>query len=313
MLNNNANTLTIVGASGTGTGSITLSSVGGIAVNNTLTTTGVGGYLDMTAGGSITQSGALNIAGDLWARTSSGNISLNLANILGATSTVSLIAPLFAAGAGEVSFKANLIKVGTTVAPSDLVPGSTNSGIKAARVTIEAPTGGAILADGTQGLITADAPFSPTTPSLSIIANGIIGDPATATPTTVGLWVQTEGLVVVDGNAIGDGTVMLFGDETHQPKYEFSGDPTHRSVKYNGVEATNAQLTGALDAAYLDIRNQTTEIRESGFAKENASKVLRRGVVTSAGPGQPAVDDSTGLAGMELCDGIYGNDALACQ
>jgi hypothetical protein len=56
-------------------------------------------------------------------------------------------------------------------------------------------------------------------------------------------------------------------------------------------------LTGALDAAYLDIRNQTTEIRESGFAKENASKVLRRGVVTSAGPGQPAVDDSTGQAG----------------
>jgi hypothetical protein len=72
-------------------------------------------------------------------------------------------------------------------------------------------------------------------------------------------------------------------------------------------------LTGALDAAYLDIRNLTTEIRESGFSKENASKVLRRGVVTSAGPGQPAVDDSTGMAGAEECEGGFANGSLSCQ
>jgi hypothetical protein len=106
---------------------------------------------------------------------------------------------------------------------------------------------------------------------------------------------------------------MLFGDEAVQPKYEFAGDPNHRSVRYNGFEPQNAQLTGALDAAYLDIRNATTEVRESGFAKENASKVLRRGVVTSAGPGQPAVDDSTGMAGAEECEGGFADGSLSCQ
>ena len=141
----------------------------------------------------------------------------------------------------------------------------------------------------------------------------VIGDPATGSPTSVGFWVKTKGLVKVVTDALSGGTVMLFGEDTFQPKYEFSGDPNKRSVKYNGVEATNAQLTGALDAAYLDIRNQTTEIRESGFAKENASKVLRRGVVTSAGPGQPAVDDSTGMAGAEECEGGFANDSLSCQ
>jgi hypothetical protein len=88
-----------------------------------------------------------------------------------------------------------------------------------------------------------------TTPALTIIADGEIGDPATSTPTTVGLWVMTKGLVKVETDALSGGTIMLFGDNAFQPKYEFSGDPTKRSVKYNGVEATNAQLTGALDAA----------------------------------------------------------------
>jgi hypothetical protein len=295
--------------SGNVTGNLTSSATGA----TTLGATKVGGYLDVTAAGAITQTGLLSIAGNLWAGTSSGSILLNgFNNHLGGT--VSLIAPLALGvnGAGStVWLKADSIKVGK-VRPSKIT--DTNVGIKAARVTIEAPNGGSsILADGTQGLITVSAPLIGTTPSLTILANGVIGDPGTASPTTVGLWVRTDGLVKVVGDAIGDGTIMLFGDDKVQPKYEFSGDPLHRSVKYNGVEATSAQLTGALDAAYLDIRNQTTEIRESGFAKENASKVLRRGVVTSAGPGQPAVDDSTGLAGLELCDGSFGGGSLACQ
>ncbi|MDP2821866.1 MAG: hypothetical protein Q8O52_04190, partial [Sulfuritalea sp.] len=278
----------------------------------------VAGYLDVTAGGPITQTGLLTIGGNLWAKTTSGNIILNsFQNVLGGT--VSLIAPrsFGVAGAGsDVKLKANSIKVGTA-RPSDGSILAADTGIQAARVTIEAPLGGStIKADGTQGLITADAPFSSTTASLTIdtrAPNGVIGNPATGSPTTEGLRVHTSGLVVVLGNAVGDGTIMLVGDNAVQPKYEFSGDPLHRSVKYNGVEATNAQLTGALDAAYLDIRNMTTEIRESGFAKENASKVLRRGVVTSAGPGQPAVDDSTGMAGLESCDGKFGGNALTCQ
>ncbi|MDO8292205.1 MAG: hypothetical protein Q7T29_05005, partial [Gallionella sp.] len=157
-------------------------------------------------------------------------------------------------------------------------------------------------------------PFSPTTASLTIRTlpgNGVIGN--LAVPVTQGLNVRTSGLVKVFGDALGDGTIHLVGDDAIQPKYEFSGNPLHRSVKYNGVEATNAQLTGALDAAYLDIRNATIEIRESGFAKENANKVLRRGVVTSAGPGQPAVDDSTGTMGLASCDGNFRDSNLACQ
>ena len=105
----------------------------------------------------------------------------------------------------------------------------------------------------------------------------------------------------------------MVGDNAFQPRPEFWGDPLHRSVKYNGFEPTSSQLTGALDAAYLDMRNATIEIRESGFAKENANKVLRRGVVTDAGPGQPAVDDSKGTMSLVTCDANFRNNTLRCQ
>jgi filamentous hemagglutinin family protein len=324
--------VTITGATGNGTAltgltitgnDISLGNIGGAAAGVSgatllngsgavsLGTSKIGGYLDISAGGAISQSGLWTIGGNLWAETSSGDIALNgYQNVLGGT--VSLITQKSSgvAGAGNsVSIWANSIKVGK-VRPSDST--TTDVGITGARVRIKAPSGSAIQADGTQGLVTADEPLG-TTPALTIMADGVIGDPATGSPTSVGFWVKTKGLVKVVTDALSGGTVMLFGEDTFQPKYEFSGDPNKRSVKYNGVEATNAQLTGALDAAYLDIRNQTTEIRESGFAKENASKVLRRGVVTSAGPGQPAVDDSTGMAGAEECEGGFANDSLSCQ
>jgi hypothetical protein len=261
------------------------------------------GYLDLVSGGSITQGGVLSIGGGLWAMAT-GDIFLKSLNVLGAS------ASLTAGAANQVWLNATRIEVGT-VRPSDLT--TTNVGITAANVTLEAPSGSAFITNGTEGLVTATAPLSATAALTirTLPSNGAIGD--SAAPTTKGLRVQTSGLVQVFGDGIGDGTIFLIGDDAVQPKYEFSGDPLHRIVKYNGVDATNAQLTGALDAAYLDIRNQTTEIRESGFAKENASKVLRRGVVTSAGPGQPAVDDSTGLAGLEQCDGTFGGGRLACQ
>ncbi|MBI5898861.1 MAG: hypothetical protein HZB40_06520 [Rhodocyclales bacterium] len=296
-----------IGAASAGvTGNVLVNSTGVVSVGAAT----IGGYLDMLAGGAVSQSGAWNIGGNLWVKTSSGDITLNnFQNTLGGT--VSLIAPLSngtGGGGNAVLLWANLIKVGK-VRPSDAT--TTDVGITAARVTIKAPSGSAIQADGNQGLITADEPQG-TTPALTIIADGVIGNPATASPTSEGLWVKTKGLVKVVTDALSGGTIMLFGENAFQPKYEFSGDPTKRSVKYNGVEATNAQLTGALDAAYLDIRNQTTEIRESGFAKENASKVLRNGVVTSAGPGQPAIDDSTGQTRMEDCEGGLSGDSLSC-
>ncbi|MDO8787404.1 MAG: hypothetical protein Q7J42_04965, partial [Sulfuritalea sp.] len=267
----------------------------------------VGGYLDITAGGDITQTGLLTIGGDLWAM-SSGNILLT-----SSTNALSGTVSLIAGAASQVWLNATRIEVGLA-RPSDLT--TTNVGISAATVILEAPSGGAfITAAGTAGgLVTATAPFSPTTASLTIRTlpgNGVIGN--LGFPVTQGLNVRTSGLVRVFGDALGTGTIHLVGDDAVQPKYEFSGDPLHRSVKYNGVEATNAQLTGALDAAYLDIRNATIEIRESGFAKENANKVLRRGVVTSAGPGQPAVDDSTGTMGLASCDGNFRDSNLACQ
>ena len=304
-----------IGGAGSGvSGNLTIRSTGGVSLGASR----IGGYLDISAGGSVSQTGAWTIGGDLWVKTTGGDIALGVdqflaggyQNTLGGT--VSLISPTSSgvAGAGNsVSIWANSIKVGK-VRPSDST--TTDVGITGARVRIKAPSGSAIQADGTQGLVTADEPLG-TTPALTIMADGVIGDPATGSPTSVGFWVKTKGLVKVVTDALSGGTVMLFGEDTFQPKYEFSGDPNKRSVKYNGVEATNAQLTGALDAAYLDIRNQTTEIRESGFAKENASKVLRRGVVTSAGPGQPAVDDSTGMAGAEECEGGFANDSLSCQ
>ncbi|MCF8177703.1 MAG: hypothetical protein K9J74_04285, partial [Sulfuritalea sp.] len=287
----------------TGAGNIKLVA-GGALTLGAITTTGAG-YLDVTAGGDITQNGILTIGGSLWAM-SSGNIFLKSLNAL--SGNVSLLA-----GTGkEAWLNATRIEVGK-VRPSDST--TTNVGITAANVTLEAPSGGAfITANGTAGgLVTATAHLS-STAALTIRTlpgNGVIGN--VSFPVTQGLYVNTDGLVQVFGDAISAGTIHLVGDDSVQPKYEFSGNPLYRSVKYNGVEATNAQLTGALDAAYLDIRNQTTEIRESGFAKENANKVLRRGVVTSAGPGQPAIDDSTGLASAELCDGNFKGGQLACQ
>ena len=269
----------------------------------------VNGYLDvMTTGGNITQTGVLSITGNLWAKTTSGNIDFYSAGINTLGGTVSLID---ASRSKDVKLWANSIKVGTA-RPSNGSVLDVNTGIQGATVTIKAPTGGAIQADGLQGVITASQ-TSTTTAALTIDANGVIGNPNTVTPLTEGLRVLTSGLVVVNGSSAADGTIMLVGPDAVQPRYEFSGQLGKRSVKYNGVEATSAQLTGALDAAYLDIRNATIEIRESGFAKENANKVLRRGVVTSAGPGQPAVDDSTGLAGMASCDGSFGAAGLTCQ
>jgi mucin-19 len=319
-------------------------SVGTLGVNGVPT---YRGFLDATANGNTTQSGKLTVAGDLWIQTGSGDIDLGgysrnaltgTVSLTGFTNelhgTVSLIAPMAPLPFGlatiltgsDVSLKADSIRVGT-VRPLD--GSTTNVGITAARVTIQVPDGARlggeggthIQADGLQGLITANAQFdsTPTTTApgpisaLTVIANGPIGNPNTANPTTEGLRVETEGLVTVVTNLAGVNIVNLVGNPTIQPKYEFSGVPGKRSVKYNGVEATSSQLSGALDAAYLDIRNQTTEIRESGFAKENANKILRRGVVTSAGPGQPAVDDSSGLAQVDACDGNFLNSELICQ
>jgi hypothetical protein len=296
-----------IGAASSGvTGNVLVNSSGSFSIGAAK----IGGYLDVSAGGAVSQSAAWDIGGNLWVKTTSGDITLNnFQNTLGGTA--SLIVPLSngtSGGGNAILLWADSIKVGK-VRPFD--GSNADVGITGARVTIKAPSGSSIQADGNQGLITADEPQG-TTPALTIIADGVIGNPATASPTAEGLWVKTKGLVKVVTDALSGGTIMLFGDDAFQPKYEFSGDPTKRSVKYNGVEATNAQLTGALDAAYLDIRNQTTEIRESGFAKENASKVLRNGVVTSAGPGQPAIDDSTGQAGMEDCEGGLSGDNLSC-
>ncbi|MBK9019610.1 MAG: hypothetical protein IPL72_06255 [Sulfuritalea sp.] len=283
-------------------GALTLNGVNALIHNAggiTLGTSTLTGYLDLVAGGDIGQSGILTAA-NLWA-SSSGNILLKNANVLGGT--VSLIA----GAGGEVWLNSDRIAVGT-VRPSD--GSTTNVGISGERVTLQAPSAAAFITTGVEGEVSASAALS-AIPALTILANGVIGN--AGAPTTQGLRVRTSGLVRVVGDALGDGSIFLIGDEAIQPKYEFSGDPLHRIVKYNGADAANAQLTGALDAAYLDIRNQTTEIRESGFAKENASKVLRRGVVTSAGPGQPAVDDSTGMAGLESCDGNFGGSTLSCQ
>ncbi|KAF0188277.1 MAG: hypothetical protein FD165_2858, partial [Gammaproteobacteria bacterium] len=280
------------------TGTLTLNGLNATIVDaNTLDlgASTLTGYLDVTAGDAITQTGLLNITGNLWAKSTTGNIDLYSLGMNTLGGTVSLIA----LPTKDIKLWANLIKVGTE-RPSDGSTALVDTGIQAATVTIKAPFVGAIQtgiqADGLQGVITAAQPFG-TTAALTIDANGVIGNPATASPTTEGLRVLTSGLVVVIGSSASDGTIMLVGPDAVQPRYEFSGQLGKRSVKYNGVEATNAQLTGALDAAYLDIRNATIEIRESGFAKENANKVLRRGVVTSAGPGQPAVDDSTGTLG----------------
>ncbi|MCF8198369.1 MAG: filamentous hemagglutinin N-terminal domain-containing protein [Sulfuritalea sp.] len=291
----------IGGAAAGVTGNVLLNGTGAVSLGASKIT----GYLDVTAGGDITQTGILTIGGNLWAM-SSGNIYLKSLNVLSGTSS------LIAGSGKEAWLNATRIEVGK-VRPSDST--TTNVGIKAANVTLEAPSGSAfITAAGTSGgLVTATAPLS-STAALTIRTlpgNGVIGN--VAFPVSQGLNVNTSGLVKVFGDAVGTGTIHLVGDDAVQPKYEFSGNPLYRSVKYNGAEATNAQLTGALDAAYLDIRNQTTEIRESGFAKENANKVLRRGVVTSAGPGQPAIDDSTGLASAELCDGGFSGGQLACQ
>ncbi len=276
-------------------GGISLASIGAAG-------SGVTGNVDIKGGGAVSQSGAWSIGGNLWVNASAGNIALKSLNTL--SGRVSLIA---SGTNAEVWLYADNIDVNTVEAPSG-AGGVT--GILGTTVILQADQGGdfkTVGMGGADGLVKATAASS-STAALTIKASGAIGSTAIDA-----LKVETSGLVVVEGSGVSDGTINLKGDDKIQPKYEFSGNPLYRKVLYNGNEATNAQLTGALDAAYLDIRNQTTEIRESGFAKENASKVLRRGVVTSAGPGQPAVDDSTGMAGAEECEGGFANDSLSCQ
>ncbi len=338
VLNDLANSTITTGGLLTVSGNVTDNFVANVTGPISFGAMSVGGFLDATAAGNITQTGLLSVTGNLWALTTVGNIDLggyhNVNNVISLTGftnhlggTVSLIAPTdptplanpAVARGSDVSLKADSIRVGT-VRPLD--GSTTNVGITAARVTISVPVpagngGPSIQADGLEGLITANTPFDPSAvapiSALTIIADGQIGNSNTVNPTTEGLRVATSGSVTVVTDAAGVNTVNLVGDQAVQPKYANSGVLGKRSVKYNGVEATSSQLNAALDAAYLDIRNLTTEIRESGFAKENAAKTLRRGVVTSAGPGQPAVDDSTGLAQLESCDGSFGNEQIICQ
>jgi hypothetical protein len=270
---------------------------------------GVTGNVDIKGGGAISQSGVWTIGGNLWATTTSGNITLKSLNVL--PGKVSLIA----SGTGaEVWLYASNIDVNTVEAPSGA---GGVIGILGTTVILQADSGTAFQAKAglTGGLVKATSTAT-TTAALKILTNGSNGNAvagAIGSTADLALRIETSGLVVVEGSGVSDGTINLKGDDKVQPKYEFSGNPLYRRVLYNGNDATNAQLTGALDAAYLDIRNLTTEIRESGFSKENASKVLRRGVVTSAGPGQPAVDDSTGMAGAEECEGGFANGSLSCQ
>lgn len=50
-----------------------------------------------------------------------------------------------------------------------------------------------------------------------------------------------------------------------------------------------------------------------GASGKTRSRVLKRGVVTSAGPGQPPVDDSTGITGSEGCEGKFVDGMLSCK
>jgi filamentous hemagglutinin family protein len=295
-----------IGAAGNGvTGNVVLTGSGAV----TLGASKIGGYLDIIGGGAVSQDDVWNIGGDLWVRNTSGDITLMSLNVL--AGRVSLIG----SGTGaKISLYANRIDVNTLEAPSGA---GGVSGILGTTVILQADKGSDFVAKTglTGGLVKATSTATSTAALTikTIGSNGNVVTGAIGSTADLALRVETSGLVVVEGNGVSDGSINLKGDDQFQPKYEFSGNPLYRRVLYNGNEATNAQLTGALDAAYLDIRNMTTEIRESGFAKENASKVLRRGVVTSAGPGQPAVDDSTGMAGSEECEGGFANGSLSCQ
>lgn len=50
-----------------------------------------------------------------------------------------------------------------------------------------------------------------------------------------------------------------------------------------------------------------------GASGKTRGRILRRGVVTSAGPGQPSLDDSTAAMGSEGCEGRFVNGSLICQ
>lgn len=50
-----------------------------------------------------------------------------------------------------------------------------------------------------------------------------------------------------------------------------------------------------------------------GASGKTRRSVLRRGVVTSTGPGQPSLDESTGIRGSEGCEGRFVNGILSCQ
>jgi len=85
-----------------------------------------------------------------------------------------------------------------------------------------------------------------------------------------------------------------------------------RPILYNGQGANSPQLNGAFDAVYVTFREASVQVRESGFAKENAAGILRRGVIVDAQPGQAAVDDNRGLHTVSKCEGGLNGASLDC-
>ena len=107
-----------------------------------------------------------------------------------------------------------------------------------------------------------------------------------------------------------DGNVFLSGTQTNIA-YQYANNTNFRTVYYNGQTPSSSQLSGALDAAYTEIREATREIRESGFSKENAAKLLRTSTIVAAGPGQAAIDDNLGMSSSAKRDGSLKGDSLA--
>ncbi|MDO8813667.1 MAG: hypothetical protein Q7J38_16795, partial [Gallionella sp.] len=286
-----------------------------------LTTTNALGNVILTAGAAAGANIAAVNAGN------GGNILLASNNVLagGISATVKQGTTGVIGSGNAVAITADRIAVmqraggviGTGGVPGAGFAAGTGD-ITAARVTLKSTSGGAGFITGAgMGYINANAPEDTSNATYGLTLDTTVGAVAPVgngtDPLNNGLFVNMPGSVLLLTNAApAEGSVYLSGAQ-NTVFYQYASDFTKRTVFYNGVAPSSSQFSGALDAAYTENRESTREIRESGFSKENAAKLLRTSTIVAAGPGQAAVDDNLGMSSSAKCDGSLKGDSLACE
>ena len=313
----------------TNAGDITVTALGtgNVTLSKNATTGGTTGTvtLDAFAGGAVTETTGAVIADKLLVK------AVNTSALNTATNDVNTVAAVVTGAKQSFSYTdATSVDVGTvggtvgittkfdpagktnnTTASKVSITGSTitiSGGITSDQVVLTtAPTGKIDTLKKLTGLVTvyqASVAGDSSIAALTINTNSPVGDVNNATSNALHVDFVNGGLVVLNANSSAQqGAVVMVGPiKPEAPVYQYAGNSNYRTVIYNGQDPQSFKINGALDASYLEFRNISRELRESGFAKDNAARILRNGLITRAGEGEPVLN-SAALHRVAGCPG----------